>query len=724
MKPEKKSLFVFLGAFFFCILFSVVAYYWDTPRDLFQEKTVPSPLLAFGETGKILKKLGSISPIENKQISSHITTNPVEFIRRASQEKNKWLLLERFSNFREYGIFGYIEMQSEEPSVGFRIEVLENGAWVEQVSSQIKSEKFGYSFFIDSDSSNPHLRFTFRNKLSSVNIYGLGFFKNGYQPIIFNDKIGFYRFFQNSESNNIIYTRSGAVIGPLPKAHHLTSNFSFQKKPSVGISKYYKKQGNTKIELVANRDHPLLNRLKLTDEVLALTSVAKIPVLSIDVEDNDLYSEEYGILKNFEGHGREWERLGYVRLFKNGQSVFSNFSGVRLQGGDPGREKGLINFRLYFREEYGASQIESDEIFDGSMGRIKRLAVKQSQWKQWPLNSPIAYDVTLQAGGLAPKTEMCLLYLNGQNLGLYYMVPHLGEKQVKAMLPEKDYQYFRIRGARHEADWHFFSSYNQKIRQAEVMNEHYASQFFDLENLVQLVFAYMINGTTDYCQGILLKGSSSDSRYFLYGWDFDHSYIDVPVEIRNEQDETRERWQQPPSFASFLYDDQGQSLHRCSRVQLFRRLVNEDPEFREKTKHLFTSTINHKVTEKFISELLDDYQHILTAIDYPGGDDYVSVLRSFFSARIPFLLKEMEQYYPADPANVCEVSSDTYPITVDGYKKEGPYVGYYFPGAKLSVSSEDIDEVKYWLVNGKKKLQQRIELPIAGNQSCQVHGVN
>jgi len=710
MKPEKKSLFIFLGALFLCILYSAAAYYWDTPRDLFQEKTVPSPLLAFGETGKILKKLGSISPVENKQASSRITTNPVEFIRRASQEKNKWLLLESFGDFKKRGIFGYIEMQSEEPAVGFRIEVVKNGAWVEQVSSRIVPQKFGYSFFIDSDNSNPRLRFTFRNKQSPVMIYGVGFLKNGYQPIIFNDQIGFYRFFRNSEAQNISYTQAGAVIGPLPKVHQLTANLSFKKKPSVGISKYHKKQGSTKIELVASRDHPLLNQLHITDEVLAQTSVTKIPVLAIDVESDDLYSEKYGILKNFDGHGREWERLGYVRFFKKGQSLFSNFSGVRLQGGDPGREQGLINFRLYFREEYGMSWIESDKIFNSSVGNIKRLAVKQSQWKQWPLNSPLAYDVTRQAGGLAPKTEMCLLYLNGQNLGLYYLVPHLGEKQMKTMLPEEDYQYFRIRGARIDADLEFFKGFIEKIKDAEVVDEQYASQLVDLENLVQSIFSYMINGTTDYCQGILLKGSSSDSKYFWYGWDFDHSYIDVPVEIRNEKNEQRERWQQPPSFADFLMDDQVQKPHHCARFHLFTRLVYEDPEFREQIKHLFTSTINHRVTENFVAQLLDEYQQILTAIDYPGGDEYINILRTFFAARIPFLLNEMEQYYPTAPANVCEVTSDTYPITVDGYKKEGPYKGYYFPGSKLVVSAENKNAVKYWLVNGIQKFKEVFDL--------------
>jgi hypothetical protein len=724
MKPEKKTLFLFLGAFVLCILCSSIAYYWDTPRNLFQKKTVPSPLLAFGETGKILRKLGSISPLENKQVSSRLTTNPVEFLRRASREKEKWLLLERFKKYKKSGIFGYMEMQSQEPAVRFKIEVFKNGSWSEQVSSQITSKKIGYSFFIDADSIDPELRFTFHNKEHPVHIYGIGFLKNGHHPLVFNDQIGYSSFFRNSESNNVTYLKSGAAIGPLQQTLQLSSNLSFQEKTSVGISKYYKKQGSTPIDVVASSDHPLLNRLRMTDEDLAAISFAEIPVLAIDIDSDDLYSENYGILTNYDGHGREWERLGYARFFKDGQSVFSTFSGIRLQGGDPGREKGLINFRLYFREEYGTSHLASDRIFNGSVKIIKRLAVKQSQWKQWPLNGPISYDVARKAGGLVPPTEICLLYLNGENLGLYYMVPHLGEKQIKIMLPEEDYQYFRIRGTNHDADWHFFSGFIETIKNSEIIDESYASRFFDLENLVQLIFSYIINATGDFCQGILLKGSSSDSRYFWYGWDFDHSYVDVPVEITKTENKSGERWEQPPSFAGFLKDDQARKPHHCLRVNLFKRLLNEDPEFREKTKHLFTSTLNHRVTREFIAQLLGYYQQILTAIDYPGGDEYIDTLRTFFAERIPFLLNEMEQHYPTDSVVVCEVTSDTYPITVDGYKKEGPYSGYYFPGSILTVSPGDPDEVRYWLVNGTHTLKQHLALSISRGQGCLVHGVN
>lgn len=723
MIRERKSLFAFLGALVLCILCATLAYFWNTPRNQFQQKTVPSPILDYGETGSILRELGAILPVENKQWTSRITTNPVEFIRRASDEKKKWLFLEEFSAYREKGIFGYVEMDSPESAVPFKIEVKKNGSWVKQVSSQIRPSKFGYAFFIDSNKITSELRFVFRNKQSSIQLYGIGFLKKGYHPLVFNDGIGFASLFRDNTSNNISFGNPGIAIAPSPHVNLLTATLSFQKKRLIGISKYHKKQGNTSIELVASRDQHLLKHLKIADQDLASISIAQIPVLSIDIESEDLYSDDFGILTNFDGHGRQWERLGFVRYFRDGEEVFSNFSGIRLQGGDPGREKGLINFRLYFREEYGKSAIEPGRFFNGKSGEIKQLSVKQSEWEKWPLNSPISYDVSRQVGALVPPTEMCLLYLNGENIGLYYLVPHLGEKQIKLMLPEDDYRLYKIRGAGDDADLHFSVSFSQKIKQAQVMDAQHISKFFDLEEYVKLIFSYMINANGDYCQGLLVKGSKSESKYFWYGWDFDHSYVDVPVEITKREIPYRDRWEQPPSFAKFLSDEQGRKTNTCEPVNLFRRLVNEDQEFREKTKHLFTSTINHRVTEQFISELLDDYQHVLTRVDYPEGDEYIDVLRSFFVGRIPFLIKEMEEYYPAEPAAVCLVTSDVYPLTVDGYRKTGPYQGYYFSGATLTLAPDKKNEVKYWLVNGEKIYDKQVELLITNDQNCRVHAV-
>lgn len=716
---------MFVIAISLCVTLAVITYFFTDTKNKFQQNAIPSPLLSYGETGKILRELGVILPLEDKSSLSGFMPNTVDFAERAARDRKKWLLLEKYKRYAEEGVYGYIEMQSAEPEVPFTIVNHPGKDWKHIVNSRVRVKKISYPFFIDQTNEKINIQISFHNKISPVKITGMAFFQKGYHPLIYTEPIAFNSFLRKASKKQVSITKYGIQIPASHEATHLHGKASFQKKTLAGISKYQKKQGNTPIQLVAKNNHPLLKNIKIPDHELADISRKKISVLAIDVDEVDLRSKEYGILTNFDEHGRRWERLSYVRFFRDGQNIFSNFSGLRLQGGDPGRAKGLINFRLFFREEYGKSKIKAEKLFDGAAGDIKRLAVKQSEWPKWPLNSPIAYDVSRQMDVLAPTTEMILLYLNGEPLGLYYIVPHLGEKQIKSMLPDKDYNYFRIRGAQHDSDKHFMTAHFFKVLASQkTMSEEFASQFFDLENLSRQIFSYMANATGDFCQGIALKSENPGSKMFWYSWDMDHSYIDVPVEIKTIRPNLRERWEQPPSMSLALFkENPDHKKHYCSRLRLFRRLTNEDPVFREKTKHLFASIMNHQLTDEFITQLLDEYQRKLQAISYPGGDEYIKILRDFFSKREQFLLQEMQTQFPTEDPVVCHVSAENYPIAIDGFTKKTQYEGTYFPGATLSLAPAGDNTVKYWLINGDKVEQETTSLLIKTGQQCEIKAV-
>ncbi|MCP3891395.1 MAG: hypothetical protein GY702_21390 [Desulfobulbaceae bacterium] len=720
MKPKKDAFIIFLSGLSLCFLLAVISFFYPEIKSEFQQKKIPSPLLSYGETGKILKKLDYIQPIENKKSIDDFSPNTLEFIQRATREQQKWLPLERYKQYRNNGVFGYIEMRSDEQNIAFAILGKKNDTWVKLAGFKITPDHTVYPFFLDIEEREIDIQFIFDNQKQPVKISGMAFLQHGSHPLVYTDPISFKGLVKNHKNSHVKISSSGMQVAQADSSQFFRGRLSFTPKWMVGISKFHKKQGNTQIELIAKHHHPIRMQSSLANEELSAISVEKIPVIAIDVDEKDLYSDEYGILKNYAGHGRRWERLSYVRMYRNGKSVFSNFSGIRLQGGDPGREKGLINFRLFFREDYGKSSIEAEKLFGGNAGNIKRLAIKQSEWPKWPLNTPIAYDISRQIGALAPPTELVLLYLNGKELGLYYIVPHLGEKQIQSMLPEDAYQYFRIRGKQHTADKHFFNaSLWKKFMGIDTINETYAEQHFDLENLSRQLFSFLANGTGDFCQGVALKAESAKSTLFWYSWDMDHSYIDVAKEVLKNKT-NRERWQQSPSIEDFFFNNKGQEPHYCGRIQLFQRLVNEDPQFRQKVKHLFTSIMNHQLTDDFISELLDTYQSKLRAISYPDGDEYMAIVRDFFDKRVMFLLRQMENDFPRQTIKTCEVTSDRYPIKVDGFIKRGPFQGLYFPGSTLKIEPEDGFDIKYLLLNGKKIAANSLSMGIDSNTNCKV----
>lgn len=726
LKERKRSLLVFLVTIVLCAAFAVVAMIWGVTKNKFQQKTIPSPLLSYGETGKILRELDAILPLEDKRSLSGFAPNTVDFAERAVRERKKWLLLKDFKKYKKAGIFGYIEMRSTSVELPFSIHRKIDGKWKPTVNSRLRQTLITYPFFMKENSEEIDIQLHFMNKEAPVIIAGMAFFQKGYYPLIYTDPIAFNSFFRDGFPGKSTLSQYGIEIPPSNELNKFQGRLAFQKKTTAGISKYQKKKGNTQVTLISRKDHPLLKKVHIEDSELAKLSKEKIPVLAIDVEVDDLYSKDYGILSNFDGHGRRWERLSYTRMYRNGEAVFSNFSGLRLQGGDPGRAKGLINFRLFFREEYGKTMIEGDKLFAGKAGNIKRLAVKQSEWPKWPLNSPIAYNVSIQMGVLAPPTELVSLYLNGKELGLYYIVPHLGEKQVKSIFPGEDYKYFRIRGTHHDTDKKFMAEDFLKILKADrKMTEEFASEYIDIENLTRQIFSYIINATGDFCQGLALKGESSGSKMFWYSWDMDHSYIDVPIEIKKMKYNKRERWEQPPDISLATYKRKpDKKRHPCGRVALLRRLMNEDPVFRQKTKHLFASIMNHQITEEFITTLLDDYEKKLRTIDYPDGEEYITILRDFFENREEFLFGQIEHYYPSEPPVTCHVSSNSYPIFIDGFRKEGPYEGKYFPGATLSLENNTENPVKEWQINGEVTYGNPATVTIQAGMRCEVEAIH
>ncbi|MFW2367108.1 MAG: CotH kinase family protein, partial [Desulforhopalus sp.] len=391
-----------------------------------------------------------------------------------------------------------------------------------------------------------------------------------------------------------------------------------------------------------------------------------------------------------------------------------------------GREKGLVNFRVFFREEYGKSIVKGSKLFDRPIGDIKRLAIKQSEWKKWPLNSPLAYAISHEMGAWAPPTEPVIFYLNGEKLGLYYIVPHLGEKQLEQMLPKGEYQYYRWRGAQHPADREFFlQEFWMKINgdQGLEITEEYAEQSFDLENLSNQIFSYIYNGTGDFCQGIAAKSTSEGAKMFWLSWDMDHSFIDVQREIYDKRDINRERWEQPPYLTDFFTQETKESNHYCPRVRLFRRLVNDDPFFRDKVKERFMEIMNHLVSDEKISQLLYETWQDLTGAKYSFRDEYISVLSDFFRHRKQFIIQQMEKSLPVAPVKTCNVDSDIFPISVDGYTKTKRYEGYYFPGSIVSLETDVNSNFKYWLIDGNIHDSHKLDLPVSLDQECQIKAV-
>lgn len=692
-------------------------------KESFRNIAVPAQLLSFGETGKILNQLDSLAPYETAREKAVELQNPLEIIQRAREERRKWLLTDSYKKHKS-DIFLYLEISPSKSDSGFRVVHRFEGNWIVAGETALHSDRSVYPFFIKNHGSKIDLQFeTINNDTEDLSVGPMVFLQDGYHPLVFSDQLGFNNFLRAGTRDGMILDDTGIHLPPREKVYVLRTTLIFKSEEMTGISKFQKKQGDSRVKMIPLKDHPLHQSGKQDSAEFAASSYKGLPILDIRVEQADLDSKEYGILSNPTRHGRPWERVAYVNYYRDGASRFDTFCGIRLQGGDPGREKGLINFRLFFREEYGQSNLPPETLFAGDAGKIKRIAVKQSEWQDWPLNSVIAYDISRRVGALAPPTELTLLYLNGKKLGLYYLVPHLGEKQIAEILPPSDYRYYRWRGTLHKADKLFFlESFWIKLKDVPEMTEEYATSYFDLDNLSALLFSYMFNATGDYCQGVALQGDQPDDKLFWFAWDMDHSYVDVPTEIKQGTTITQEeRSEAAPSFNEFFTKPRKRKK-ACPRVHFFRHLVTDDPDYRAKVKKHFLDTINHRLDNDYLDELLGKYKNALHQAEYAGGDKYIDDLDDFFKRRKQFLAEQIAEDSGTSPL-LCEVTAERYPLIVEGHEKLAPFKGYYLPGDQLNVRTPG-NNIITWVIGDRQLQGDSVNLTLEEQSQCQIHALN
>ncbi len=721
LSNSSRSVFFIIVIVLLWILFAFFSPFTERYKKQFQKQTISSNLLEYGETGKILKKINAISPVEHYETTTK-QQNINEVIKRAKNDRKKWLQLVQYSNFLKKGVFCYMELGDDQeklqPGKTLLIISHRNGnEWQELKRVTIRSQNSVKAFFLDIDSREFELRFFFKNKERPLTIRSIVFLKKGFTPIAFYDPISYRNFLRKSSFQYDIGTAFFRIF-PNVRGGQCRVPFSFKSKKISKISNYQKKQGEDGVNLIVNKYNPTLKGLIFSDEELREMSVKSIPILSVDVPQKSLYSKEIGILKNPAQHGRKWERIAYIRYAKEGKFVFNTFAGIRLQGGNIGRLKGLINFRLYFRKKYGLSSVKSSVFFSGTEGIIKRVAVKQSEWVDWPLNSPIGYDITRRLGGLAPHTSPVLLFLNGKNLGLYYLVPHLGEKQIEVDFSNKDMKYFRWRGRVHPADSAFITNdFWVRLRALEEdgdLNEDSVRNYFDLDRLIANVFAVVFAGTGDFVQGVILKENKKGSKMFWYQWDMDHSFLDLAADIKGKKTNIK-RWQKPPHI-SYLFHNKD----RFPRIRILQALMEYDPDFKEKILRKMLFMLNYRLTDEYFKSLLDYYSTVLDRVEYPRRDVYIERLAEYLTKRKDFLAEQIKELQLIPALKKCTIIAEESSFTVNGFLQKNKYTGYHANDEVITIVMQNLPVAKKMFVNGKAMVGARFSFPVVEKQNCQI----
>jgi len=426
------------------------------------------------------------------------------------------------------------------------------------------------------------------------------------------------------------------------------------------------------------------------------------PVMSLVFDEADLYHPDTGLVPNKAFRGRQWERPASCSYFdETGHLRFASTVGVRMHGGK--RMQFYSSYRLYFRKEYGLSRFSEfrPEIgFSTRAEPVKRLVVHHTAWPEggWYFNNTLAYDIARRVGCQVPETKLTLLYVNGVEQGIYFFVPHIGERLLYSYFGHNKFDFYKLRSSvSHDSFalnvklWRIVNNKNRLTMQG-------VGRDIDLDNLARHLFSVLFCGTTDWYQGVaVLDTSKPDSKVFWINWDMDQSFIqDV-----SSQDVLMTEWQQ--RSWSLVYSSTPDRLYDV-RPKLFSRLLREDPAYRQYVLTLYRDLLNHRLNARFAEERIQYYTSMLES--YGKKDTkYMGMLDEFMMKRPEVIRKETEKLFKLGPSLLCRITGPPdVRYEIDGYREPAGYQGYYFKGSRIKVRVGDAPhkKISYWLVNGKR----------------------
>ena len=550
--------------------------------------------------------------------------------------------------------------------------------------------------------------------LALILIIGLGFVKN---------QFGLFVRLQTALQNQSIsagmldYGTMGQILKRLGIVRLIENDFNRFKKTDnkdnqLDVVTFQKKRQVSEHVYVAN---PLAQTaFTSTQYIQSIITKKDWPIISIGIDPKHLNDPDKGIWVNREKKGQEWERIAEISYMENGEIQFETYAGLRMHGGKRlTTQKFKPGFRLYFRKKYGLKAVPNRLVLPDLEIPLRTVVVQTTAWPPgFPINNPLAFDVSTQIGCKVPATRLVEIYLNGESYGMGYAMEHLSRRQWGQRFGHEDYLFFVWRKKNPIED---SVGYARKIRTA-IENDfnpylETVSKDVDIDNLSRQIISWIYSGTSDYCQGVAaFDRKNQDAKLFWINWDMDQSFWDKKALVSNL---ARENWEQS-GFKLFYQAGGEQPRDDCWRVNLYHRLLNESIEFRQEFISLFIEILNHRLTQEFLHSRLKYYQTMLAAYGEPHYE-YMTMLENFIMHRHDYLLNEAKDEYSLIGPFTCKVIVPSgVSIIVDGYSYEGNYQGKYFLNTpvQLTISDEYSDNFKYWLVNGKNIYSKSIQLQL------------
>ncbi len=363
-----------------------------------------------------------------------------------------------------------------------------------------------------------------------------------------------------------------------------------------------------------------------------------MPLLSLVVENKDLYDEKNGIIENYNERGKEWERFSYVSYFENGRLQFASAVGVRIHGGTT-RKLEKKSYRIYCRDEIGMSHFPDNLFQEPKPGPIRSLVIHQDRPTGLPFTTSIAFDIAKKIGCVVPSCKPVKFYLNGEHQGIYWISEHLSKSQWALYFGHVNFSFFRFKA---ESDRKSLKNYLKLVRWAKQLDPKtpikVINEIVDVENMTRTLIATIFLGNSDWEQGVAVYNPKSENpSWFWIIWDVDKSFQD-----HSPARSSREPWEQ--TGIQLVLREKKTSID--VRRILFRKLILNNSEYLDYFRKTFTDIINHEITPNFIDERCRYYETL--AVAFKNEKPFNPMIKEFLIKRPEYLLFDLQRHLNPD----------------------------------------------------------------------------
>lgn len=228
-----------------------------------------------------------------------------------------------------------------------------------------------------------------------------------------------------------------------------------------------------------------------------------IPVISLSIDTSYLYGQD-GIYENFDRRGREWEKKAHIDFFENnGEFGFASNVGVRLQGANS-RKYAQKSYRIYFRKEYGKSELKYKIFPNLEVKKFKRLILRNagSDWDKTFFRDAFAQSILQGFSDLPTQAyRLCVVYINGEYAGIMNIREFYDENYFKEHYDAKKIDLIKEPKQRVvEGDSVHFSEMQEFVLENDLTidaNFEHFCNLVDIENYIDFQIMQIFSMNTD-----------------------------------------------------------------------------------------------------------------------------------------------------------------------------------------------------------------------------------